>query len=278
MASTVIGRERKAKVMLFPKVDARHSLLTSTDRLYAREVGGVLIDFETARSQRAVELLQAGHSAARSYHIQRARLSLSDAAELARKDRDGFVEAAASALLSIHMDSGAGPYSAQPHFLAEAVATLDYEIFVIEDEMYSREAKQEVAKPLLLPRLALLAALKENLVQFEIRERSQHLFSTRVMLDNHLMQSNWVPAENVARTGLQNAGKIFGWDHWWCAVMKVRLATALLRQQKTKEAQEQVRHASNIFSEWMDGNTTDAVYKFELDTLQTAQSDIAIVS
>ena len=260
----------------FPRVDVRYGLLSNSAARIGRNVEHVAVDFATARSPRARDLLERGVSQARMYNVEAARRSYCEASELARRDKDGFVAAAAGMLLTLQAD-GMTNSNSQSHFLEEALKALDYEMFGWSEQFLEDGAPRAITVPVLHPRNALRELIVDNLEQFNFRQDSLLFADTRTNIDRHLAQGNWLQAGNVAKVGVENATAMFSENHWWVAVMMVRRATALLRQQQPKVALPLVKRAAYIFQEWTDFTTGGGVFKQELDILTTAESDLKVL-
>lgn len=257
------------------RIDVRHGLLTNSGVCIGRNVEQVDIDLTTARSAEARDLLERGVSQARMYNIDASRRSFCDASETARRDKDGFVEAAAGTLLALQAD-GMTNTSSQSYFLQQALKALDFEIFGWSQRFLDDAAPRDVSAPILQPRNTLRELIVDNLEQFNFRQDSLLIAETRTNINRHLAQGNWLQAGNVAKIGAENATEMFGENHWWVAVMLVRRATALLRQQQAKMAQPLVKRAAYIFAEWTDFTAGGGVFKQELDILTTAESDLRL--
>lgn len=260
----------------FPRVDVRHGLLTNSGARIGRNVEQVGIDFATTRSVKARDLLERGLSQARMYNIDASRRTYCDAAQVARSEKDGFVEAAVGMLLALQSD-GITNSNSQSHFLEEALKALDYEMFGWSEVFLADGAPRDVTVPILHPRNTLRKLIVDNLEQFNFRQDSLLIADTRTNIDRHLAQGNWLQAGNVAKVGVENATSMFSENHWWVAVMMVRRATALLRQQQPKLALPLVKRAAYIFQEWTDFTTDGGVFKQELDILATAESDLKVL-
>jgi hypothetical protein len=261
--------------MLFPRIDVREVLLKSTQYRGAKVVAEVDIDVVTAsRSKPATNALQLGQYAERRYDVEQARKQLSDASIIARREKDGFIEAAALMRMTINAD-GVSNSSSQPDFLKAAQEVLEYDIFAMQEELTEKRTPRDQAVPIMKPRLDLLELIKHNRAQYELRQQSLLLCDTRNNANRLLSQASWFNAENVSRTGLTNATKLFGPGHWWNAVMLVRLTSAMLRQGKHKEAAPLVERAAMIFGEWSDDSDH---FREELGLLQAAQSDIKLLT
>lgn len=263
--------------MLFPRIDVREGLLCNNYNRGARRAEEIEIDLSTATSAEARRLLERGHGQARVYMVDTARRFYCDAAELARKHRDGFIEAAAGMLQTILMD-GMTNSNSQPHFLEGALEALDYELYGLRERLTEARAPRDQAIPIMNPRIALRDLIEENLSQYRFRQDSLLLAETMTNANRQLAAGNWFAAESVSRIGSENATATFGADHWWNAVMLVRQATALLRQQQVERAKPLLQKAAFVFAEWSDFADNGGVFKQELDILRVAQSDVAIVS
>jgi hypothetical protein len=209
--------------------------------------------------------------------IDAARLLYCDASEKARHEKDGFIEAAATMLQTLLMD-GMSPSGSQLHFLDQALQTLDFELFSLREQFMAQRTPRKVAVVAMAPRLELRDLIEENKRQFQLREDCLLLAETRLNVDRHMASGQWFQASNVAQIGLQNTIEMFGTDHWWNAVMMVRLATALLRQQKVAKAQSLIANVGSILDEWTDYSVKGDVFAFERDALRTAQHDIALMT
>jgi hypothetical protein len=260
----------------FPRIDVRYGLLTSGGAGIGRHVQQVSIDFTTARSATARDWLERGVAQARMYSLEASRRSFCEASQTARREKDGFVESAAGMLLALQAD-GTTNTSSQPQFLQDALKVLDYEMFGWSEQFLEQGAPREVTVPILQPRNSLRELIVDNLDQFNLRQDSLLIAETRTNINRLLAQSNWLQAGNVAKIGVENATALFGENHWWVAVMLVRRATALLRQQQAKLAQPLVKRASYIFSEWTDHTADGGVFKQELDHLKTAESNLRLL-
>lgn len=265
--------------MLFPRIEVKECLLRGTGMpMLGRQVENIEIDMTSARSSTALAHLERARGQADRYMIDNARRSYCDASECARREKDGFVEAAAIMALTQLMD-GTTNGSSQPYMLGQALAALDFEIFGLQAELLEARTPRAVALLVMTPRLELRDLIEENQRQFQFRQDSLMLAETRSNIDRHLAAGRWVEAANVARIGSQNAVGTFGSDHWWNAVMLLRLSTALLRQQQVAQAQKAIANVKAMLDEWTDYNSKGAdVFKFEKDLLQTALSDIALMT
>jgi hypothetical protein len=267
---------KEKDMMQFHRIDVRQGLLSNSFNRGARHVEQVDIDFSTARSENARKMLERGQGQSRMYNVDAARRSYCEAAELARRDKDGFVEAAAGMLLTMLMD-GMTNSNSQPHFMESALAALDYEIFCLSEQFLADAAKREVTVPILHPRNTLRDLIVDNLAQYKFRQDSLLIADTKTNIDRHLAAGDWNAAANVSKIGAENAGEMFGQDHWWVGVMLVRRATALLRMQQLQMAQPLVQRAAFIFQEWTDFTTDGGGFKNELGILTAAQSDIKLL-
>lgn len=265
--------------MLLPRIDVKEGLLHGDGtRRYGRCVEKIEIDMTTATNQDAVAMLIRGQHQAERYNMEQARRLNCEASEQARLSKDGFVEAAATMVQTILMD-GLTNNQSQPHFLGQALTTLDAELDRQRDSMTTARTTRKDALPIMTPRLDLRELIEENLRQFQFRQDSLMLAETRVNCDRHLAAGAWEPAVSVARIGSQNATELFGADHWWNAVFRVRLATALLRMQEVVRARQALDKVASIFDEWTDySDKGNDVFKFQRDILATAQADIALMT
>lgn len=265
--------------MLFPRVDVKECLLRNSSgmRMSGRYVERIEIDMTSARSQKALTHLERAKNQADRYMVEQARRFYCDASECARREKDGFVEAAAVMSLALLMD-GTVNGSSQPHYLGQALEALDFELYGLRQQMLTDRTPREVALPIMTPRVALRDLIEENQRQFQFRQDSLLLAETKTNIDRHLAAGRWVEAANVARIGSQNVTEMYGKDHWWNAVMLLRLGTALLRQQEVAKAQQAVAHVGSILDEWTDyADTGVDVFKFERDMLSVARNDIALM-
>jgi hypothetical protein len=264
--------------MLFPRVDVKECLLRNGSMKYARRVEHIEIDMTTARSAEALSQLERARSLSDRYMVDEARRWNSEAAATARRHKDGFVEAAALMSQTILMDGMTNSQS-QTHFLGQALAALDSELEGHREQMLADRTPRAVAIVTMNPRMELRDLIVENNLQFQLRQDSLFLAETKTNADHHMGAGDWMKAANVARIGANNAVELFGVDHWWHAVMRVRLATALLRMQEVVAARQVVANTSSILDEWTDYDTRGVdVFKFERDMLSIAQHDIALMT
>lgn len=262
--------------MLFQRIDVREALLRAVQYRVAKVVGEVDIDVVTAsRSKEALNQLQIGQYAERRYQVDIARRHYAEASSIARREKDGFIEAAALTRLTMNAD-GTVNSASQPDFLRAAIEVLEFDIYTMQEQFLEQRTAREVALPLMQPRTDLLELIKHNFEQYELRQKSANLCETRNNAGRLLAQGRWFNAEAVARTGVSNATKVFGAQHWWNAVMLVRLSTALLRQGKHKEAAPLVARAAALFHEWSDDST--GYFNEEIGLLQAAQSDVKLLT
>lgn len=260
--------------MLFPKMDVRLNLLSGAKgKRFGKRIDEIDIDMTTATSPGALEALNIGHSAMRRYDVETARRRLCEASERARKEKDGFIEAASTMLLTIQAD-GVVNSESQPQFMADAAKIIDFEVFALTERFTEEMATPEVARPIILPRLALQELIEHNLAQYQLRQQSLSIADTRIDVDRYLSAGNWLAAENVSKSACKNAIAIFGERHWWRGVMLTRLATSLLRQQKPG-ARRLAQLARGILLE-SDLDDTDNGYKFEWDVLRTVEADLSL--
>lgn len=263
--------------MKFARIDVREGLLSNSINRCARQVEEIEIDMSTARSEAARTLLERAMGQARSYNIEAARRLFVEASQVARRMMDGFSEAGAVMSLTMLMDGMTNGQS-QEHYLGQALEAIDFEMFGLSEKFLAEGASREVTRPILDPRNQLRDLITENLEQYKLRQDSLLLAETKTNADRNLASSNWIAADNVAAIGATNATSMFGPDHWWVAVMHVRRATALLRQQRVDEAQRLTRHAAFILQEWTDFKERDGVFKREWDILRVAQADIKVMT
>jgi hypothetical protein len=264
--------------MLFPRLDVKECLIRGDGiRRNARQLEQLEIDLTGARSSSARELLERAQGQVARYMIDNARRLNCEASEVARQEKDGFVEAAATMLQTILMD-GMSPGASQVHYLDQALQAMEFELFVCREQLLANRTPRAEALVIMTPRLALRDLIEENKGQFQLREDSLLLAETRLNIDRALANGEWVKAINVARIGSQNATEQFGADHWWNAIMMARLATALLRQQQpVGTVHTLVIRAGFILDEWTDFSAKSDVFAFEKDILRTAASDIKLL-
>jgi len=264
--------------MKFFRIDVRDGLLHNSCNRVARQVEEVEIDFENAVSVRARVALERGMAAMRRYDIENARRAYCDASELARRDKDGLVEAAALMQMAMQSD-GMTNHESQTYFLGKALEAIDFEIFTLCEKFVADAAAKDVTVPIMNPRNALRELIDYNLAQYKLRNDSLLLAESLTNANRHLASADWEAAKNVANIGASNATEMFGANHWWVAVMMAREATAHLRQQKPQRAKQLVQRARYILQEWTDFATVNGgVFKREFDILSIAEHDLAVVS
>lgn len=257
--------------MQFPRVDVRYGLLSNAGTRFARHVEQIEIPIEkTCISQDGCVLLLSAERSMRSYMGDAARAKLASASQLARRDKDGFVEAAALVHLTLLRD-GETHHSSQIHFLDQALEALEFEIYTLGVQYLADGARREVTDPVMLPRVALRDLMRLNREQFQLRQDSLMLAETRIRLEHLIERGDLVAAKNIAGTGITNACQQYGYDHWWHAVMLVRLGTALLRMGETEQAQRAVQHAEQILLEWTVDELGQSVFKKECTMLQAVR-------
>ncbi|MDZ4836315.1 MAG: hypothetical protein SGJ27_21250 [Candidatus Melainabacteria bacterium] len=262
--------------MLFYRVDVRESLLrNSTGRHYAKRVETIEIDMSGASSKVALELFERARHQEDRYQPESARRLYCQAAAVARRNKDYFVEAAVVMCQTMMMD-GMTNGESQIQYMEQAREALEYGLYALRDQLLEARTKRSEAVEVIGPKLDLLTLIEENKQQYTMRQNMLLIAETRLNIDRHMAAGNWVQAANVARIGSQHASEQYGSDHWWNGVMLARLATALMRLQEVQQARQLMRTATTVLGEWTDYSAKDA-FDFEHDLLSVVHHDILLV-
>jgi hypothetical protein len=255
--------------MLFPKVEVREPLLSRSSHKGARVVEFVEIPLDTGKSQRALIALARGANAMRTYRVDIARSAYCDGADFARKDRDGFLEAAGSLLLTQLMD-GIGPIHAQTSCLLEAGEILDYEVFQQSERFMEAYTPREQALPIMEPRLALLDLIRYNHAQYWLRGQSAGLMDDKERADQLIALKDGKTAWTLATIGMDTAEKRFGSDHWWVSVMNVRRVLALHILGESEQGRKLAAQTMNALSEWATDGECDPLFAVDYALMKQA--------
>ncbi|MBX9689563.1 MAG: hypothetical protein K2X27_22830 [Candidatus Obscuribacterales bacterium] len=263
--------------MKFDKLEVIESLLNvrSKDRSIRRAETVEIEVEQSASSKKALELLLQGFDQASRYNIEAARRAFCEAMETARRDRDGFIEAAACLHRVQLMHTQNSPAGSQQSFLKDALEVLDFDIFAQESKLTESRAKPEDARPIILPRLALKELLQHTLAQYDLRQQSMGMADSLCYFEEHLSKGNFVSAESVARSAESNAEKSFGRDHWWHALSRLWLSRACRRQGKIAEADKLAASAEQALLEWTELPLDESIFKDEVRKCRKAANPVS---
>lgn len=237
--------------MLMTAANALLGVLSNSAVAGIRTTHDVDIDLTsgTQGCESILQLLEQSAAEMRRYNVERGRLHLIEAAESARQAGNCFLQAAAGAELAM-----VGTYRSTNasilNFLGKARQLMLDELYLMHEHLMEMRAKPAIAAHLLNPREALLELIEENIHQYHVLARSEHLRQTRERADDALLRRDWALAERLSDVGVKNAIGLFGRTHWWAGMMQTRLASALLGQNKRTEAQPRVVFAQQILLEW----------------------------